>query len=342
MRPTIEAMAYHLPENVVTNDDLLKENPGWDMAQVETRSGVVSRRVANSGQTALDLAEEACKKLFKENPGLESKIDGVIFCTQTPDYILPPNSTILHGRLKLSESTFATDINLACSGFVYGLALARGLILGKTARNILLVTADTYSKHIGPKDRSTRAVFGDGAAVSWISDGQESERPGLRGTITDIMCATSGEHFQKFLVPAGGCRAPKSAETSKPIEESNGNIRSLEQIQMDGMGIFSFVNSRVPKQVKATLERNQLTTSDVDVYVFHQASKLAIDSLARLLALPEQKVFTNIREIGNTVAASIPIAMTDAIRAGKIQKGQRVLVCGFGVGLSWATALVEF
>ena len=335
MRVEIKDIAYYLPERVVDNEELHEQNPGWDMNLVEQRSGVLKRHIAGEDETSLDLALKACSELFSRNKGLREQIDGVIFCTESPDHILPPNSYILHKMLELSKDTLAFDLNLACSGYVYGLILAQGLIISGAVKNVLLVTAETYSKYIHIQDRSSRVLFGDGAAVSWIAASNSSKG------ITAIKCSTFGAGYDKFIIPAGGCRMPKSEETAIPETNASGNVRTLENIHMDGMAILTFVNREVPKQVRSLLNSNELSVEDIDLFVFHQASKMVLDSLTRLLRLRREKVYRNINEVGNTVSASIPIALKEALDSGAVSSGGRVLLAGFGVGLSVASAIME-
>ncbi len=335
MRARIKDIAYYLPEQVIDNDRLHKENPDWDMRLVEEHAGVVKRHIARNNETALDMAFQACRNLFHKNKDAKEKIDGIIFCTQSADYVMPPNSCILQGKLNLSDDVLAFDLNLACSGYIYGLALAQGLVSGGLAKNILLVNADTYSKYINKKDRSTRVLFGDGAAVSWITASKS-----LQG-IVDIKCSTSGRHYDKFIIPAGGCRMPKSTKTAIPKKDKSGNMRTLENIHMDGMGILVFVNSKIPGQVKNILTRNKLTVDDIDLFIFHQASRVSLNSLERLLRINPEKVYRNIHSLGNTVSASIPIALKDALENKKVSRGGKVLISGFGAGLSWGSAIIE-
>ena len=185
-----------------------------------------------------------------------------------------------------------------------------------------------------PDDRAVVALFGDGVAASWIG---RTEGKG----IVDIACATAGSEYARFIIPAGGCRMPRDAQTAVSIVDESGNARSAENIYMDGMGILTFVSSNVPRQVRMLLDRNGLKVADVDLFVFHQASGLVLDSLTRLLRLSTQQVYRNLSQIGNTVSASIPIALKDATDQGLIHPGSRVLVAGFGVGLSWAAAILE-
>ncbi|MDD5491941.1 MAG: ketoacyl-ACP synthase III [bacterium] len=336
MRIKIAAIEYFLPDNIVTNEMLGIENPNWDMARLAARVGVIRRHVAKDDETALDLAIKACDKLFVQNPGLREKVDGLIFCTESEDYLLPPNSCILHKHFNLPENVLAFDFNLACSGYVYGLALAEGLILSGRAKNILLVNADTYSKYINKQDRSTRVLFGDGSAVSWLCAAE-----GDQG-IVDILCATAGKNYDKLIIPAGGCRQPRSPETVLAETDHSGNVRTLENIRMDGMGILTFVNAKVPKQIRDILANNGQNIDQIDLFIFHQASNMALDSLQRILKIDSRKVFRNLEEIGNTVSASIPIALKDASNRGLVKAHSKVLLSGFGVGLSYATALVQY
>jgi 3-oxoacyl-[acyl-carrier-protein] synthase-3 len=329
-------IAVGLPDAVLTNEQMCVENPEWDMTKVAGRSGVLSRHIAAAGETALDLALAACRHLLSRSPDLLTVVDGLIMCTESEDYPLPPDGCVLHGLLGLRQDCFVTDINLACSGFAYELALARGLMATGMCHNILLVTAETYSKKINPRDRSSRVLFGDGAAVTWLSD-----NPGP-GNVVDVLCATDGTEYDKFVIPAGGDRMPISADTALEHEDDNGNWRSQQDIHMDGLGILTFATAKVPKQVKELLHRNQLTVDDIDLFVFHQASALVLDSLARLLRIPPGKVFTNLEQLGNTVSSSIPIALHDALGDHLIKPGSRVLISGFGVGLSWASALLAW
>ena len=335
MRIKIKEIAYYLPEKLVTNDDYHKENSHWDMSLVENKVGVSSRYIASESETALDIAHAACLKLLAAQPELAETVDALIFCTQSNDYIMPSNACILHGRLGLSENVIAFDFNLACSGFVYGLSIAQGFILSGQASNILLVTADTYSKYINKLDRSVRVLFGDGGAVTWITGSETSQ--GIHG----ISCATAGVHFEKFMIAAGGCRMPKSPETAVTEEDHSGNIRSLENIRMDGLGVLSFINAKVPTQIKKVLAENSLSVGDIRMFLFHQASKMTLDSLTRLLRLRPEQVYQNLDRVGNLVSASIPVLLKNALEERLLQEGDKVLISGFGVGLSWATALYE-
>jgi 3-oxoacyl-[acyl-carrier-protein] synthase III len=326
---------YALPDQVVTNEDLNQENPDWDMRHVALKSGVVQRHIAAEGETAFDLAARACDQLFRDGRHDKAGIDAVIFCTQSPDYIMPSNAFLLHEYLDLDENVMAFDYNLACSGYVYGLAIARALIMSGTASRVLLATGDTYSRYINPGDRSARVLFGDGAAVTLIGASDSGEG------IQDLMLATSGKHHRKFYIPAGGCREPRQ-EAAQPQVDASGNQRTRNDIHMDGMAVWSFIQSTVPKQIRSLMERNALSAEDIDLFVFHQASKMTLDSLSRALRLPADKVYLNLSHTGNLVSASLPVALKSAQDQGRIQPGATILMSGFGVGLSWGSLLMKF
>jgi 3-oxoacyl-[acyl-carrier-protein] synthase-3 len=335
MRPAIKAISTYLPERVVTNEELAADNPSWDMDLVGKKTGVLSRHIARDDETALDLAIAACHKLFERVDSARTAIDAVLFCTQEGDYVMPPNSCLLHAELELDERVLAFDYNLACSGFTYGLALAQGLMLAGTATNVLLVTSHTYSKLIHPRDRSAMVLFGDGAAVTWLAAAEGEEG------LVDVDMGTSGRSWRDFWVPAGGARTPRSARTSQQPHVEDGDFRTPENIHMNGMGVLAFVNSKVPPSVERVLERQGLGHHDIDLFVFHQASAMALDTLERRLKIAPDKNFRNLERVGNLVSASIPVALHDAVESGRVAQGDLVLLSGFGVGLSWATALIR-
>jgi len=333
MNAAIKAIEYYLPDKIVTNQDLNDEFPDWDFNKIEKKTGVLERHISATDETAFDLSVRACEKIFKEYE--KDSIDGIIYCTQSPDYIMPSNSFLLQRHFSLDERAFAFDFNHACTGYIYGLMMANSFIKSGVASNILLVTADTYSKYINNKDRSTRVLFGDGAAASVIEGA-----PGNSG-ILDMEIATYGKGYDNFMIPAGGARLPKSSETSVELMDHAGNVRSLNEISMNGFAVWSFINSRVPDQIRSLLKRNNLQLSEIDQVIFHQASLMTIESLVKILGLKKEQFFVNIEKIGNTVSASIPIAIRDAMDAARWVKGQKILLSGFGVGLSYGTVLIQ-
>lgn len=332
----IEAISYCLGSSQLSNETLELENPGWDMSRILERSGVVSRPIAGPSETALDLGEKAVLALLRSKSVPIEDIDALIFCTQTPDHVLPPNSALLHGRLGMPQEVMAFDITHACSGFIYGLGIARSLVQSGTVKRVLLVNADTYTRLLHTQDRSTRPIFGDGAAATLIS----ATSPMM--SVLDISFGTAGKQANRFMVKSGGARYPDMSGTPDAVIESSGRVRSDSHVFMDGLGVLSFFTSVVPTNVKNVLSRNQLTMGDISHFVFHQASRLALEGLQRSLAIPDEKMVVDLNEIGNLVSASIPVALVRALASKNIQTRQLIMLCGFGVGLSWGSALVRF
>lgn len=330
----ISAIEYALPARTVSNEEIGSMHPEWRMSEVAHRTGVLRRHVAGPEETALDLAETACRKLLSRLDYAPSGVQGILFCTQTPDYVMPPNACLLQHRLGLPTSVAALDFSLACSGYVYGLLLAKSMIAAGAMDSVLLVTADTYSKLISPQDRGPYTLFGDGAAASLV----EAAATG----ISEFVVGTDGSQAGCFIVPAGGARMPRSAATDDLVADRSGNRRSQEQIRMDGTGVLAFVEREIPSAVRTLLGRAGVSFADVDLVVLHQASQLASDYLSRALGIPPEKLFGNIAHLGNTVSASIPIALRDAEAQGRLLRGQRVLIVGFGVGLSWGACLLTW
>lgn len=334
---SIRAIAGALPERVVTNADLDRENPDWGMEAVAELVGVRSRRVAAADETAFDLSIRACEELLTGPEVSIDGIDAILYCTQDPDYRVPGNSFLLHERLGLGDDVLAFDYNLACSGFVYGIAFADAFARAGTASGMLLVTAETQSKRIHPGDRSVRPLLGDGAAVTYLSG---SDIGGGRIVASEL--CTHGAGLKHAYVPAGGARTPSSADTKRETTDRSGNVRTAEDIRMDGTELWAFVTSVVPGHIERFLAKSSLTLDDIDLCVFHQASKLILNSLTRALALPPDKVFTHMEDIGNLASASIPFALRAALDEGAIQPGDRVLMSAFGIGISYGSAIVEF
>jgi len=332
---TIQQIEYYLPKLSISNDDLAKENPDWDFDKIKGKTGVFSRHIAGVNETSLDLAINAVEKVFIKDNSIKGKIDSILYCTQSPDYIMPSNSFLIHKHFGFNQNVWTFDYNLACSGFVYGLAIANGILKTGLAKNIMLITSETYSKYIDPKDRSTRTLFGDGAAVSILS---EFDRQG----ILDIVLASDGHKFDTFYIPEGGCRLPVRFKKSGMLIDDNEEVLSSEYIHMDGFAVWQFISKNVSDQVVNILNRNNLNVNDIDLFIFHQASKLTLDSLMKMLKIKEDKVYINLSEKGNTVSASIPIALKDAYDEGKLKRGDLILISGFGVGLSWGSIIMRY
>lgn len=329
MKVYIKELAYQLPERVVTNEELVKEFPEWSVDKIADKVGVSERRVVNE-ETATDLAIGASEKLFAKGTVQKDEIDFVLFCTQSPDYKLPSSACIIQDKLGLSTKCGAFDFNLGCSGYEYGLAVAKGLVIAGIAKNVLLLTGETYNKYIHPKDKGNRTIFGDGASATVISTEGFAE-------IGEFSLGTDGSGAKNLMVKTSGARF-EDKKNDVTFDEG-GNPVSSDHLFMDGQEIFMFTLMKVPKMVKDVLSKNNLEKEDVNLFVFHQANKYMLDHLRKKLKIDEEKFFVNLEKVGNTVSSTIPIALCNARDAGKLRGN--VLLAGFGVGLSWGATIIK-
>lgn len=327
----ILGIEYVLPETVLTNEELAEEYKIWTADKIFKKTGIRERHISSENETATDLGYFAAQKLLETKKINREDIDFIILVTQTPDYLLPTSACLLQEKLRLGKQVGAFDINLGCSGYIYGLAVSKSLVDTGIARNVLLITAETYSKHINKLDRSTRTIFGDGAAATLVGNG------GMRIGAFDF--GTDGSGSELLMVPSGGAKLQRSARTGVS-KEFDGNIRSQDNLYMDGTGIFEFTIREVPYSVERLLSKENVQLNQIDVFVFHQANKFMLDFLQRIMKISKDKFYVNMSDIGNTVSASIPIALKRALVDGVITGGQSVLLCGFGVGLSWGSTVI--
>lgn len=330
MAAFIKAISYYLPEKVITNDELVADFPEWTVEKIVDKVGVRQRHIAGD-DTISDMAVKASKKLFSENPEIDRKsVDFVLVCTQSPDYFLPSTACLVQARLGLTTKCGAFDFNLGCSGYEYGLAVAKGFIESGIAKNILFITSEAYNKHLHPRDKGNRTIFGDAATATLVSDSGFAE-------IGDFVLGTDGSGAENLIVKTGGMAYPEKANDL--VFDEDGNPRSSDYLYMNGGEIFSFTLLTVPKMVKQTLEKNSLTKDDIDLYVFHQANMFMLQHLRKKMKIGEDRFFINMEDIGNTVSSTVPIALADAKEQGKL-KGN-VLIAGFGVGLSWGSTILK-
>jgi len=333
----IAAVATHVPNRVLSNEELAADFPDWPASKILEKTGIRERRIAGPEETALDLAVAACSRLFSSRPDLRETVDFVILCTQAPDHVLPTSACILQDRLGLSTEIGALDVNLGCSGFVYGLSLATGLIASGAAGTVLLVTADTYSKYIHARDKSVRTLFGDGAAATIIKGDD------VKGaSIGPFVFGTDGSGADRLIVPAGGFRKPYSEDTKIEREDRSGNVRSDENLFMDGGAVLNFTLREVPRTFRRLLERAEVTPADLSAVILHQANKFMLDTLQKKLALNDALVPRCYEFTGNTLSSTIPFVLEQELAAGRLRPGTCAALLGFGVGLSWAGALVSF
>ena len=332
MKAFIKAITYSLPDLVVTNEDLVREFPEWSVEKIADKVGINNRHIAAENETSADLALRAAKKLFEEHPEIKKdSVDFILFCTQSPDYFLPTSACVIQDKLGLPTSCGALDFNLGCSGYVYGLSLAKGLLLGGIARNVLLLTGETYSKFMHPKDKGNRTIFGDAGSATLVSSEGFAE-------IGNFSLGTDGRGAENLMVKSGGMRF---REQFNDLQfEDNGNPLSSDHLYMNGSEIFNFTIDAVPPLIEDTLVKNQLSRDDVDGYVFHQANKFMINFLRKKIKIESDKFYTYMSEVGNTVSNTIPIVLTEKLKENSL-KGN-IIIAGFGVGYSWGGTILKF
>jgi 3-oxoacyl-[acyl-carrier-protein] synthase-3 len=334
MKAFIRGISYYLPETVCTNERLVADFPEWDAEKVFNKVGVRERHIAGNDETAGDLAEKAARKLFEEYGISPSEIDFILLCTQSPDYRLPSTACILQDRLGIPTSAGALDFDLGCSGCIYGMALAKGLIAGGIARNVLLLTAETYTKYLHPEDKSNRTIFGDGAAACLVSkDGGFAE-------IGEFVLGTDGSGAENLIIKTLGAR--HSQATGLSSVDDDGHVNREDYLYMNGSAIFNFTLETVPRIMKELLTKCHLGKDDVDYFVFHQANHFMLNTLRKVCGIPKERFHIDLEHCGNTVSPTILIGLKDRLNQRTIQPGMSVMVCGFGVGLSYGASLLQF
>ena len=329
MEAYIKAISYYLPEKIVTNEQLVEEFPEWSVDKIAKKVGINERHIAADDETAGDMAYKAAEKLIQENSLQRASIDFVLLCSQSPDYFLPSTSCIIQDRLKLSTKCGAFDFNLGCSGYEYGLAVAKGLIISGVAKNILLLTAETYNKHLHPMDKGNRTIFGDGASATLVSSDGFAR-------IGDCVLGTDGSGYDRLILKTGAMRHNKPLNDLH-FDENNTPISS-DFLFMDGKSIFDFTSDVVPPLIEETLKKNHLKKKDIDLFVFHQANRYMINYLRKLMEIEKEAFFVFMDRVGNTVSSTIPIVLCEARKEGRL-KG-KVVLAGFGVGLSYGALVL--
>ncbi len=319
-------IAVHFPERLETNEFLQEQFPGWDISLIAAKTGIEQRYIAGENETASDLAVAACEKLFQEHDIDPQSIDFLLYCTQTPDYPLPTTGCLIQDRLGLPTHCGALDFNLGCSGFVYGLALAEGLIHSGVARRILLVTSETYSKYIDPTDRSLRTIFGDAAAATLLDAADQR-------SIWGFQFGTDGSGADTLMVADGGARVPEDA--LRPRHRK----RWPSRLYMDGPSLINFTVESIPRLVEDILAGNGLTRDSIDLFLMHQATRKMLEQLQLRMQVGDARLPIELADCGNTVSSTIPILIQRLRDQERIVGDATNMLVGFGVGWSWAGCL---
>ena len=336
MYASLAAVEFHLPKAVVGNEEIALLSPNWNPQKILDKTGIAERHVADAGELPSDLAFHAAEKLFASGACRREEIDFVLFCTQSPDYLLPTTACLLQDRLKLKTGIGALDFNLGCSGYIYGLGLAQGLIETGQAKNVLFLTGDTYTKFLRDDDIGVRSLFGDAGTATLIR-GVESPGP----LIGPYCYGTDGQGAQNLILKRHSLRhAGDSIEPHPAGTETAGSKN--EYLFMNGPEIFSFAIDAVPKAVTELLSRAPLQKDDIDLFVFHQANEFMLNRLQAKLQIPSDRFVIAMRGYGNTVSSTIPIALNVVLAEGRLKPGMRLMLVGFGVGYSWGATLVRY
>ena len=329
-------IGIYLPEKILKNDELARLYIDWSAEKILEKTGISERRIASENQTAGDMAYEAACNLFSQGKFAAHDVDFIILCTQAPDYILPTTACLLQDRLGISRHAGAIDINLGCSGFVYGLSLAKGLIETGAAQCVLLLTADTYSKYIHPLDKSVRTLFGDAAAATAIVASESVDQQ-----IGPFVFGTDGSGAKNLIVEAGMYRMPNSCQTSIEQTDQSGNVRSRDNLYMNGAEIMAFSLKEIPKAMDSLLLKTGKTKDEIDYFVLHQANKFILDALRKKLKIEVEKLPILMGDVGNTVSSTIPLALFKMRDQGMLVDKKNMMLIGFGVGYSWSACLLS-
>jgi 3-oxoacyl-[acyl-carrier-protein] synthase-3 len=320
---SIGPIAVHYASKVETNDDLAAEFPHWNIAAIAEKTGIHQRYVADEKECASDLGVAAARKLFREHSIDPKSVDFTLLCTQSPDYPLPTTACLMQERLGLRNSSGALDFNLGCSGYVYGLAIADGLIRTGSVKRVLLITAETYSKYIDKDDRSLRTIFSDAAAVTLIDASDQQSMFGFQ-------FGTDGSGADTLLATNRGARPAEDAH--KPRHRK----RWKSDLYMDGPSLMNFTVGAVPELIDSILQSANLSGDQIDMYLMHQATLKMLNQLQQRLSLTEEQLPVYLENCGNTVSSTLPI-LIDALRtSGRVKQDVTSMLIGFGVGLSWA------
>jgi 3-oxoacyl-[acyl-carrier-protein] synthase III len=327
----IDSIATYLPRNILEMNRLCDLYGESNVKSVMNATGVERVHIADVNETASDMCFEAAQYLIEQENINVDEIDGLIFISQTPDYIAPATSVILQSKLGFSEETVCFDISYGCSGYIYGLFQASILISSGSCKKVMLLAGDTTSKFVNPKDRSQRMVFGDCGSATLIRKG--------KGNMGFHICS-NGDDFDKVIIPAGGFKMPFSAETKKEIVDRDGSIRTLQDLYMDSAAVFNFIVKSGKSSIETILDFMNWNKDEIDLFALHQATRYTINYLRKRLGISEEKAPTNVANYGNTGPTTIPLLLCDlynkdlAIEPGSLKK---VILSAYGIGLSWGS-----
>ncbi|THB63548.1 MAG: ketoacyl-ACP synthase III [Desulfovibrio sp.] len=337
MQAYVKAIAHYLPETRITTAELAQRFPEWSVEKIQEKTGINVRYIAAPDQCSSDLGVLAAQKLFEENPCAKEDIDFIIFCSQSHDHPLPATACLIQDRLGIPRTIGACDIGLGCSGYVYGLGMAKGLIETGQATNVLLITAETYSKYLHPDDKRVQTIFSDGAAATWVGSRKDD---GL-APLGPFVYGTDGGGAKNLIIKQGGLRQPFPGPWGLGRTENFITHDRDGCLFMNGPEIFKFTLRVVPRAVNELLGKARIPFGDIDLFVFHQANIYILQRLRDTIDIPENKFLLDLSEVGNTVSSTIPIALARAFKEDRVEPGTTAMLVGFGVGYSWGACIMR-
>jgi len=303
--------------------------------KLKTALGLNKRRIVEEGVCASDLCIKGLTYLFETNKLKKEDIDALILVTQTPDYIMPPTSNIIQGHFGLKHDMICLDINQGCAGYVVGLNQAFMLLEQESINKVVLLNADVLSPKVSKKDRNSNPLIGDAASITIVEESTKE---------TEIFSniKMNGEGAMALQIPAGGARLPSSPETAIMMEDASGNFRSKDNLVMKGDAVFNFVQAEVPPMIESLLLKSKTNKDDVDYYMFHQPNRFMLNKVADKIGVSRDKMPSNVVEnFGNSSGVTIPVAIVDNLGASLQENKYKMCLSGFGVGLTWASMLLE-
>jgi 3-oxoacyl-[acyl-carrier-protein] synthase-3 len=328
----IREIEYLFPNKLISNESLSLEFPNYDFSKFEKKVGIRNRYIVSENETALTLAIRVVNKLFDKSNVKRSEIDFVLYCTQSPEYFLPTSACLIQNECGLRTDVGALDFNLGCSGYTYGLNLAKKLINGSSIKNVLLVTSETYSKYINDLDRMNRSIFGDAATVSLISFSQDEG-------VGEFLFGTDGAGASDLIVKNGASFCSIDPNPEMKIYGTD-NQYTDNNLFMNGPAVFNFTSTIIPDFTQKVLSINNTIIDEIQQFVFHQANAFMLTTLRKQLQISESKFYVDLLDGGNTVSNTIPIAIKRFLESGKANLGDRIVLIGFGVGFSWCGGLI--
>lgn len=329
----VTAAAACVPQRVSDNSSLEYLLSREDLEKTIRAIGIERKRIAESDVCASDLCFKAAKRLFEDTNVDPASIDLLLFLSQTPDHRIPATAPILQHRLGLPRTTAALDLSLGCSGYVYALSTAFSYASMEGVQKVLLLVGETFSKIINPRDKVNIPLYGDAGTATLIEKGHFDP--------STFILYSDGAGEAAVKIKGGGFRYPITQQSCIEYEQEDGNVRNDLQVFMDGMDVFNFAIKEVPRSIKEIVERTGRPLTDIDFIVFHQANKLMTDFFIKKLKFPLEKVPYCLQDFGNTSSASIPLTLVSCLE-GKLMEKKTLILCGFGAGLSWGTALLSF